>query len=216
MVYTTYIIIALTVFVSWQAFQNQSLFGKLLHNPYQVKHRREYYRILSHTLIHADFLHLGFNMFALYSFGTFTEEYFTFTYGLVKGEIAYILLYVFGAVTASLPSLRKHGDNIGYNSVGASGAVSAVMMAAMIILPVMKVYFFFAIGMPAYIAILVFFGFEHYMSRSGKTNIAHDAHIYGAIFGLIFIIALDFDVISRAISMIAEYPWGLPSNFIEE
>jgi membrane associated rhomboid family serine protease len=209
MVYVTYIIIALTVFVSWQAFENSTLFGKLLNNPYQVKHNHQYYRILSHTLVHADYLHLGFNMFALYSFGRFTEQYFTQSYGIVKGEIAYILLYVCGAVVASLPSLRKHGDNFGYNSVGASGAVSAVMMAAMIIMPVMKVYFFFAIGMPAYIAILVFFAFEHYMNRSGKTNIAHDAHIWGAIFGLIFVICLDFEVILRAIALISEYPWGI-------
>ena len=208
MVYATYIIIGITVLVSLQAFNSHAIFAKLLNNPYQVKHRHEYYRILSHTLIHADYLHLGFNMFALYSFGRLTEAYFTETYGILKGEIAYMLLYVCGAVVATLPSLRKHGDNYGYNSVGASGAVSAVMMAAMIIMPVMKVYFFFAIGMPAYIAILVFFGFEHFMNRSGKSNIAHDAHIWGAIFGLLFIICLDFEIIKDAISLISQYPWG--------
>lgn len=205
----TYIIIALTVFVSWQAFNDPSLRAKLLNNPYQVKHRREYYRILSHALIHADFLHLGFNMFALYSFGRFTEGYFVSEYGTVKGELGYILLYVFGAVAATLPSLRKHGDNFAYNSLGASGAVSAVMMAAMIIMPVMKVYFFFAIGMPAYLAILVFFVFEHYMSRSGKSHIAHDAHIWGAIFGLLFVVCLDYEIILRGIAWIVKYPWGI-------
>ncbi len=203
----TFIIVAITVFVSWRAFENSALFEKLLHNPYQVKHRKQYYRMLSHALIHADWVHLGLNMFVFWSFGQWVEVYFLAKYGL-KGEVLYLFLYVLAAVAATLPSMRKHGDNSGYNSVGASGAVSAVMMAAMFISPTSEILFFMAIPMPAYIGILVFFIFEHLMNRSGKTNIAHDAHIWGALFGILFIAAIDFNIILHFIATVREQITG--------
>jgi membrane associated rhomboid family serine protease len=195
----TFLIIGLTVFISWQAFNNSTLFEKLLHYPYRVKHNKEYYRILSHALIHADFIHLFFNMFVLYSFGTILEAAFTNPVFFARffpdvppflglsGVVSFIVLYVGGAVFATLPSLRKHGDNYGYTSVGASGAVSALLMAFMFMFPTMEIAIMF-IPMPAYVGIIVFFVAEFLMMRSGKTNIAHDAHIWGAIFGFIFIV----------------------------
>ncbi|MDZ4751107.1 MAG: rhomboid family intramembrane serine protease [Flavobacteriales bacterium] len=194
----TFIIIGITALISWQAFNNSTLFEKLLHYPYRVKHNKEYYRLLSHMLVHADFFHLFLNMFVLYSFGVVIEAAFTDPiffkrffpevepfFGL-SGVFAFIVLYIGGGVFATLPSMRKHSDNFGYTSVGASGAVSSLLMAFMFMFPTMGISIMF-IPMPAYVGIIVFFLAEFFMMRSGKTRIAHDAHMWGAVFGIIFI-----------------------------
>ena len=195
----TYVIIGVTVLVSIMAFNNASLYQQLIFNPYTVKHSKQYYRILSHTLLHADWTHLAFNMYTFYSFGTFLEIVFSNPnvfqrffpdhqfWGIQVGYLYFILLYLVGAVVASLPAMRKHSDNISYNAVGASGAVSAVIMAFMIMFPTLEIRMFFAIPMPAYVGALIFFGIEHYLQRRGGTNVAHDAHIYGALGGIVFI-----------------------------
>lgn len=182
----TTLILAVTVLVSWTAFNRSELFEKFLNNPYRVKHNREYYRIFSHTLIHADFIHLAFNMYALYGFGRFLEVYFRLKWGESAGSLMFLLLYVVGTLGASIPSLKKHGDNYGYNSVGASGAVSAVLICYMLLNPTSQILLLF-VPMPAFLAVFLFFIFEHLMSRSGKTNIAHDAHIWGALSGITFL-----------------------------
>jgi len=125
-----------------------------------------------------------------YSFGIVLETYFKGRWGMSIGSLYFVLLYGLGVAVATLPSLRKHGDNYGYNSVGASGAVSAILMAFMILNPLHWIGILF-IPMPAFIGVLVFFVFEHLMSRSGKTNIAHDAHIWGGLFGIIFIFVVE-------------------------
>src|SRR5690606_8979398 len=124
---------------------------------------------------------------------------------MAKGSLYFIILYVVGAVAATLPSLRKHGNNSGYNSVGASGAVSAVMMAFMIMYPTEKVYFFFLIEIPAFLAVFIFFLLEQMMNRSGKTNIAHDAHIWGALFGIVFVAILNINFLFNFVYQVREY-----------
>lgn len=199
----TIIIVAVTVLASIQAFSNATLFSKLLLHPWSVKHRKEYYRLLSHTLVHADTMHLFFNMFTFWSFGSFLEQLFRnellFTrlfpdipfWGETKGIIYFAVLYIGGALIATLPAMRKHGDNMSYQAVGASGAVSAVMMAFMMMFPQYQVLFFFVIPCPAWLGALIFLAAEHWLSRSGRTNIAHDAHIWGAIFGILFVTVLN-------------------------
>jgi membrane associated rhomboid family serine protease len=201
----TFIILAATILVSWRAFSNTTLFEKLLNNPYRVKHEKQYYRLLSHALIHADFMHLALNMYVFYSFGSILEKVFRGRYGFQQGEVYFILLYAVGAVVATLPSLRKHGDNYGYNAVGASGAVSAVMMGFMILFPTMNIQFFFILPMPAFLGIIVFFGLEHYMNRRGKTNIAHDAHIWGALFGILFVFVTDPQALVSFFTQVRHY-----------
>ena len=137
-------------------------------------------------LVHADVMHLALNMFVFYSFGRVLESIFRATWGAQQGGILFIALYVLGGVAATLPSMRKHGDNYGYNSVGASGGVSSLLMAYMILFPLNEIAFFF-IPMPAFIGVFVFFLLEHFMKRNVRSNIAHDAHIWGALFGIAFV-----------------------------
>jgi membrane associated rhomboid family serine protease len=197
----TFIILAATVLVSWRAFEQSALFEKLLHSPYRVKHNKQYYRLFSHMLVHADVMHLALNMFVFYSFGRVLESIFQATWGAQQGGILFIALYVLGGVAATLPSMRKHGDNYGYNSVGASGGVSSLLMAYMILFPLNEIAFFF-IPMPAFIGVFVFFLLEHFMKRNVRSNIAHDAHIWGALFGIAFIALVVSSSIPRFISQV--------------
>jgi membrane associated rhomboid family serine protease len=197
----TFIILAATILVSWRAFEQSAIFEKLLHSPYRVKHQKQYYRVFSHMLVHADGIHLALNMFVFYSFGRVLESIFTLNWGNVTGGLLFIALYALGGAAATLPSLRKHSDNYGYNSVGASGGVSALLMAYMILFPLNEIAFFF-IPMPAFIGVFVFFLLEHFMKRNVRSNIAHDAHIWGALFGIAFIAVVVPNSIPRFISQV--------------
>jgi membrane associated rhomboid family serine protease len=197
----TFIILAATIVVSWRAFEQSGLFEKLLHSPYRVKHQKQYYRVFSHMLVHADGIHLALNMFVFYSFGRVMESIFTLNWGNTKGGAMFLALYLLGGAAATLPSMRKHSDNYGYNSVGASGAVSALLMAYMVLFPLNEIAFFF-IPMPAFIGVFVFFLLEHFMKRNVRSNIAHDAHIWGALFGIVFIAVAVPNSIPRFISQV--------------
>ncbi|MEY3850187.1 MAG: hypothetical protein RJA38_628, partial [Bacteroidota bacterium] len=162
-------------------------------SPYRVKHHKEIYRLWSHTLVHADMGHLFFNLFALFSFGRAVEHYMPTS--------LFALLYLGAAAFATLPALKKYGDNIYYTSVGASGAVSAVMMLYMFMFPTSELLFFFILPLPGWAAIILFFGLEYYMNKKMNTAIAHDAHLAGAAFGIAFLLVwkpqefLDFFVV---------------------
>ena len=152
-------------------------------------------------LVHADGIHLALNMFVFYSFGRVLESIFTLNWGNVTGGLLFVALYALGGAAATLPSIRKHSDNYGYNSVGASGGVSALLMAYMILFPLNQIAFFF-IPMPAFIGVFVFFLLEHFMKRNVRSNIAHDAHIWGALFGIAFIAVVVPNSIPRFISQV--------------
>ncbi|MDZ4822609.1 MAG: rhomboid family intramembrane serine protease [Flavobacteriales bacterium] len=198
----TLALLVLTVLVSWQAWNNSNLFERLLCSPYRITQNREYYRVLTHGLIHANGPHLIFNMLGLFMFGQNVEAIFTYGnesnpeligWSKVSGMLFFFLLYAGGVAIATLPSLRKHRDNPMYRSVGASGGVSAILMAYAIIFPMQKltliIFPFF--GLPAFIWIFIFFAMEHYMAKRGGTNIAHDAHIWGGVFGIVFVLFIN-------------------------
>lgn len=201
----TLIILVVTGFISWRAMENYDLLGKLAQHPYSVKHKKEYYRLFSHMLVHAGFGHLLLNMFVFYSFGSIVEVSLQHQYGFAQGSSFYLILYVVGGLAATLPSMKKHADDYGYRAVGASGAVSSVMMAFMIMYPTAEIAFFFILPMPAFLGVFVFFLLEHFMQKSAKTNIAHDAHIWGAVFGVVFITLLDKDYLLRFILQVQDY-----------
>ena len=163
--------------------------------PYNVNHFKEYYRIVSHGFIHADGTHLFFNMFVLWEFGT-----------TVEAEMggSFPVLYFGALLTATIPALTKHKDNTNYRSLGASGAVSAVLMAFIVAHPTQPLLLFFIIPMPAIFAGVLFFLYERHMQKNGGSGIAHDAHIYGALFGLLFSIVKDPSSIDRMVSAIIQ------------
>lgn len=183
----TYAIIAITCLVSISAFNNPVLFQKTLFSPYLIKNNREWYRFFSHALVHADWGHLLMNMFVLYSFGHVVEiMYFPFLFEGFKADYYFILLYVGGIITSALPSFEKHKLNSYYTSVGASGAVSSVVFAGILINPMDSIYFIFLpFPIPGFIFGLLYLLYSWYMAKKANDNIGHDAHFWGAVFGFV-------------------------------
>lgn len=187
----TLIIIIITVAVSLYANSNPELHSKLMFNPYQVVHRKEWYRIFTHAFIHdqSNIFHLFFNMYVLYSFGNAAESILLNQMG-GSGVLYYLLIYIGGIAIATLPAIIKHKDNYSYNSVGASGAVSAVLFSTIAFVPFSGGIgiMFIPISIPPLVFGVLYLAYEMYMQKRGGTNIAHDAHIWGAIFGFLFIL----------------------------
>jgi len=181
------------------AFNNHELFYKLQFNPYQVYHRKQWYRIISHGFLHADWTHLIVNMLVLWSFGTAVERYFMELeqMGMLKfPRLIFLLYFLVGIILSSLSTLVKHRDNHHYNSVGASGAVSAIVFTSIFFAPLSKVYFYLVIPIPGIIFGILYLVYSQYMSKKNKDNINHDAHFYGAVFGFFFPLVIDVDLIN--------------------
>ena len=199
----TLIILILTAIISILAFYSENLMSRLIFNPYQVIHRKEWWRILSHGFLHADWTHLIVNMIVLYSFGKNDEAWINQMKieGYIKSPLlTYSLLYFGGIIISAIPTLIKQRNNYMYNSVGASGAVSAIVFTSIFFSPLDKIYFFGVIPIPGIIFAVIYLVYSSYMSRRGRDNINHDAHFAGAIFGFIFPIFIDFDMLSHFIN----------------
>lgn len=177
------VIIIITSLISYTALQNYDQLNKLSLQPYMVKHYKQYYRFITSGFVHADFQHLLFNMLTLWFFGRFIEDVFT---TLFHNKLVYVLYYVLGIIAANIPSYIKNRDNSSYSSLGASGAISAIVFTAIIVNPWASIYLFFALKMPAVVYGVLFLGISAYMSRKGGGNINHDAHLWGALFGIVF------------------------------
>jgi membrane associated rhomboid family serine protease len=189
-----FIIIAITVLISFQANQNPDLKNRFLYIPYDVKRKNEYYRLLSHIFIHADISHLAFNMISLYFLGSTLEYYLIDFYGFQLGTAYLLILYFAGAIFASLPSFLKQQDNSAYRSLGASGAVSAVIFATILWDPSMRLgILFIPFPIPAYIFGPIYLAVEYFSMKRGGTGIAHDAHLGGAVFGILFVLLLNIN-----------------------
>lgn len=187
----TLIIVVLTVIVSIMAINDNDLKYKLTFSPYSVKHHNRWWLVFTHGLIHADYTHLSMNMFTLYFLGQGLEGKMIDLFG-IKGQFYYVLLYLGGLVFATIPSFYKHSDNPGYLSLGASGAVSSVVFGFILLLPLTPLMMMFIpIPIPGYIFGIGFLVFESYANRKARTNIAHDAHLAGAVFGALFLIVID-------------------------
>ncbi|MFT6165863.1 MAG: membrane associated rhomboid family serine protease [Vicingaceae bacterium] len=181
------IIIVLTCIVSIPAFSNRYFFYRFDFAPHSVEERKEYYRFVTHAFLHADWTHLFFNMFVLYTFGRATQEYFENYLGSI-GIFYFVLLYFGGIIFAVVPTYRKEKNNPSYHSIGASGAVSAVLFSYIIFSPstelTLLIFPFF--GLPSIVWGIAYLAYEQYSSRKNISNINHDAHIAGAIFGIVF------------------------------
>jgi membrane associated rhomboid family serine protease len=186
----TLLLIAITVLISLVALSRADVFDKMKFNAYFIHHNKEWYRFLSYGLIHADWMHLFINMFVLYSFGSIVEELFRYNFDM-KAYVYFMLLYVGGIGFSTLFDFGKYKNDIYYNAVGASGAVSAIVFSSIILYPAGKIFLFMIpIGIPAPLFGLIYLVYSAYMARRGTGNIGHSAHFWGAIFGVIFTIAI--------------------------
>lgn len=196
----TYTLIGITVLISMYAFNNEGVLRGFMMNPYMITSRNQYYRFLTSGFIHRDHMHLLLNMFSFYFFGGAIEQVFRILFG-DWGGVYLILLYLSAIVVSDLPTYLKHRNDPGYNSLGASGGVAAVIFAFIILLPLEKICLYIAFCMPGFILGTLYVVFSYYQGRKANDGINHDAHLYGALFGMIFCIIL--------------YPEALP-NFIQQ
>lgn len=183
----TYLIIGITCVVSYMAFNDPALRAKLLFVPAQVKNRGESYRFITHGFIHADFSHLLFNMYALYIFGGTAEMAFRALFGTTFGGASYLIFYLVAIVASSYVVYSRHQDNYSYSALGASGAVAAVMWPYIMAAP--WNWFIFP-PVPAIVLGIGYIAYSHYSDQKGGTNIGHNAHLWGAIFGLVGYVVL--------------------------
>jgi membrane associated rhomboid family serine protease len=195
----TVIIIILTSLISITAISNPRIMDDLIFWPPAISMRNQYYRFFTCGLIHADFLHLGFNMVTLYSFGRALELMYAGELGLK--HYYYLILYISAVVVANIPTYLKRRDDYNYRSLGASGAVCAVMFAFILIDPWETLYLFGSrsLGVPALLYAVLFLGYTIYMAKKGGDNVNHDAHLWGSVFGIVFTIALHPDIVNTFI-----------------
>ena len=201
----TLFIVLVTSVISIISFQNENMKNKWMFSPYKYTKEKNRFIILSHGFVHADFLHLFFNMYVLYVFGSSVEEYFLESSSI--GYIYYISFYILGIIFSTFPSIFKHHNNPSYYSLGASGAVSAVVFSYILLFPLMKLGLILLPGLslPGFVFGFLYLISEHYLSKKQYSNIAHDAHISGAVFGILFLIFYDFEIIIQFFQKINSY-----------
>lgn len=159
-------------------------FDKFKFNASAVAGSGQFYRLFSHAFIHANWAHLAFNMITLFFFGGLVEQTFKAVFPMFGGLI-YISFYIVAIAASSLHDLIKYKKQPYYNAVGASGAVSAVLFAAILFNPTMTLRVYFAIPITAWIFGLLYLAYSVYMARKGADNIGHNAHFWGAVFGFV-------------------------------
>lgn len=181
-------IILLTSVISFTGFSNQKVQDDLIFYPPAITNRNQWYRFVTSGLIHADIMHLLFNMYSFYLFGDLVERTFVQIFG-ESGKIIYLLLYIISLIVCLLPTYFNNQNNYHYRSLGASGAVSAVIFAGIFLYPTMGMGIFpIPFHIPGFVFGPLYLILSAYLAKKGQGNINHSAHIWGAIFGIVFLI----------------------------
>jgi len=202
----TLIIIIVTTLVSISGFSSQRVMNDLIFYPPAVTQQRQWWRFFTCGLIHADFGHLILNMYALYIFGLPVEKAFIGIFGQF-GNFVYLLMYVSALIVCLLPTYRKHKNNFYYRSLGASGAVSAVVFCFILLFPLQKLgLIFFPVMIPGFIFGTLYLIVSSILERRSSDNINHSAHIWGAIYGIVFLVI--------AANFFSSYP--VLQNFVQD
>jgi membrane associated rhomboid family serine protease len=186
------IIFAITLATSLWAFSNENIYANFILNPYGVSRGQRVYTVITSGLIHKDWNHLFFNMLSYY--------FFAFQLEMLLGHWQFALLYIVSLILSDLPSIQKHKEDIWYNSLGASGAISAVIFSFIMFSPTSQMgLIFIPIPIPAWIFGILYLVYCHFASKHARDNVNHDAHLFGALSGIIITFALHHNVINEFI-----------------
>ncbi len=197
----TLILILVTAAVSLLAFRTPALAGRLILWPPAIDRNKQYDRLVTYGFIHADIWHLLFNMVTLFFFGRIMERIIT---DLTGSVLIYIGFYLSALVVSILPTYLKHQKDPNYRSLGASGAESAVLFAFILINPWAMIGVFF-IPMPAIVFAVLYVVYSIWMDKRGGDNVNHGAHLAGAAYGVLFMIAMEPDVLRHFLGQLARF-----------
>jgi len=201
MITLTIAIIAITCLISFNAFSNTKMMDEFIFHPPAVTRNNQWYRFITCGFVHADVMHLAFNMFTLYFFGSSWETVYVNYLGVEK--YWYLIFYFTALVVSELPSFFKNKNNYNYYSLGASGAVSAIVFSMILLSPWSTLYVFI-FPVPAIVYAFLYIGYSIYMGKKGGDNVNHDAHLWGALYGVVFSIALQPSIINIFLSQLMQ------------
>jgi membrane associated rhomboid family serine protease len=198
----TIIIIAVTCIISYMAWQNRNVMERLIFWSPAIK-QGQVERFITHGFIHADGMHLLFNMFTFYFFGAIIEAF----YRQYLGGAGFVIFYLGAIVVAMLPSYFKHKNDPRYMSLGASGAVSAVLFAFILFYPWELIYIFGAIPIPAILFAVAYVWYSIKAHHKASDNINHSAHLYGGLFGVVMTLVIEPRIISHFFNQLLNPSW---------
>jgi membrane associated rhomboid family serine protease len=204
------ILIGLTVAISVYAWSNRDLMEAWIMEPYVMARNGQWYRFLTSGFLHADWAHLFFNMYAFYSFSPLVLATLAQGYGTGAGLGLFLLLYLGGIIVSDLPTYFRHRDERNYRSLGASGGVASVLFASIMIMPVNSngggiIIFPIPIPIQPFLFGFLYLAYSYYMGRRRGDNINHDAHFYGALFGVLVMVALVPGIVPHLIEQVSGY-----------
>ncbi len=210
MISITIVILVLTCIVSFTAFSNDKIVQDLIFYPTAITNRNQWYRFVTCGFIHADFMHLAFNMYTFYLFGEMVEHRFVEIFGS-DGKVLYAVAYFLALIVCLLPTYMQHKNNYHYRSLGASGAVAAVIFIGILLRPDMSLRIFpIPIDIPSFIFGPLYLIVSAILAKKGRDNINHSAHFWGAMFGIVYIIVTcqfmsNFRPVSNFIEAVSAY-----------
>lgn len=190
------ILLGLTVAISAYAWSNERLLNSWIMWPYVMARKGgQWYRFLTSGFLHADWSHLLFNMFALYSFSSVVLTTLAGEFGVGPGIGLFLLLYLGGIILSDVPTYFRHRDDSDYRSLGASGGVSSIVFASIVIFPVAPggggiIIFPIPFPIQPFLFGFIYLAYSYYMGRRRGDNINHDAHFYGALYGVLLTLVL--------------------------
>ncbi len=202
----TLIICVLTFLISYQAFNDRKLFENLKHFPYAESRRKEFYRMVTSGFVHGSWIHLLINLFVLYQFGGIVEQLYGQIFGKSMGGIMFTLMYITTLIVADIPSYLKHKNNPHYGAIGASGAVSGIVFIYVLFAPWELLYLYAVLPVPSIIAAIAYVVYSSWASKNRNDNIGHDAHLYGALFGIVFTVLVYPEALSIFMERLLEGP----------
>lgn len=179
------VLILITVGISYYGFKNSLFFNRLRHHPYSESHLLEYHRLLTSGFLHGSMGHLLINMFVLYQFGPVVEYTLIGRYGVITGSVLFIFFYFSSVIAANLGTFFKHKNSSGFSSIGASGVTSAMVIIYSLLDP-WQMFLFPPV--PAFLFGILYLAYSQWAASNRQDQIDHLAHLWGALYGVLFIL----------------------------
>lgn len=195
----SYVLIFINVVVSFIALSNEKLFHALMFQIEAVMKRGEYHRLITGGFLHADGNHLLFNMITLFFFGPALES------DMMLGRNGFLIVYFTSLIMGNIWALIENIDRPEYAAVGASGAVSGVVVSFCLFAPFAMLLIFFILPVPAILFAVLYIAYSAWAVGRGGSNIGHEAHLGGAVTGLVATMLLEPGIVNRLISQLLSF-----------